>query len=51
MGREHEAHTREMKSTYKDLVVKPEWKKPLGRPRRRWYYIQLDHDEFVNWIQ
>jgi hypothetical protein len=26
----------EIRSTYKVLVVKPEGKKPFGRPRRRW---------------
>jgi hypothetical protein len=25
-----------MKNVYKMLVAKPEGKKPLGRPRRRW---------------
>jgi hypothetical protein len=24
------------RNTYKILVAKPEWKSPLGRPRRRW---------------
>jgi hypothetical protein len=26
----------EMRNAYKILVGKPEWKRPLGRPRRRW---------------
>jgi hypothetical protein len=26
----------EMKNSYKILVRKPEWKRPLGRQRRRW---------------
>jgi hypothetical protein len=26
----------ERKGVYRDLVGKPEGKKPLGRPRRRW---------------
>jgi hypothetical protein len=26
----------EIRSAYRDLVGKPEGKRPLGRPRRRW---------------
>jgi hypothetical protein len=26
----------EMRNSYDILVGKPEWKRPLGRPRRRW---------------
>jgi hypothetical protein len=26
----------EMRNSYKILVGKPEWKRPLGSPRRRW---------------
>jgi hypothetical protein len=30
------AHTGEERKVYKVLVGKPEGKRPLGRPRRRW---------------
>jgi hypothetical protein len=26
----------EMRNAYSVLVAKPEWKRPLGRPLRRW---------------
>jgi hypothetical protein len=29
----------EERKLYKVLVVKPEGKRPLGRPRRRWEYV------------
>jgi hypothetical protein len=32
----HVAHIREETKLYKVLVGKPEGKRPLGRPRRRW---------------
>ena len=32
----HVARTGERRGTYRVLVGKPEGKKPLGRPRRRW---------------
>jgi hypothetical protein len=32
----HVAHMGEEGKVYKVLVVKPEGKRPLGRPRRRW---------------
>jgi hypothetical protein len=32
----HVAHMREERKVYKVLVGKPEGKRPLGRPRRRW---------------
>jgi hypothetical protein len=32
----HIARMREERKVYKVLVVKPEGKRPLGRPRRRW---------------
>jgi len=40
---------------YRVLVGKPEGKRPLGRPRRRWVdNIRLDHQEvgcgYVDWI-
>jgi hypothetical protein len=56
----HAAHMGEERKLYKVLVGKPEGKRPLGRPRRRWedvirmglmeiglgdvYWIQLAHD-------
>ena len=41
--------------TYRFLVGKPEGKRPLGRPRRRWVdNIKMDLQEmgcgYVNWI-
>jgi hypothetical protein len=32
----HVAHTDNIRNAYKILVEKPEWKRTLGRPRRRW---------------
>jgi hypothetical protein len=32
----HVAHMGETRNSYKILAEKPEWKRPLGRPRRRW---------------
>jgi hypothetical protein len=33
----------EMRNAYRFLVGKPEGKRPLGRPRRRWVeYIKMD---------
>jgi hypothetical protein len=32
----HVARMRENRNTYRLLVGKPEGKRPLGRPRRRW---------------
>jgi hypothetical protein len=49
------ARTREIRNAYKILVGKPEGKRPLGRPRRRWEDImkidlrEIDLDG-VNWI-
>jgi hypothetical protein len=40
---------RERRSAYRNLVGKPEGKKPLGRPRRRWEdNIKMDFQE-VGW--
>jgi len=36
MWAEHLAHMGEMRSAYSVLVGKPEGKRPLGRPSRRW---------------
>jgi hypothetical protein len=46
----------EGRGVYKVLVGRPKWKRPLGRPRRRWEdNIRLDLREIgidgVNWIQ
>jgi len=35
---EHVARMRERRGVYKVSVGKPEGKRPLGRPRRRWEY-------------
>jgi hypothetical protein len=45
----------EKRNVYRLLVGKPEGKRPLGRPRRRWIYnIKMDHLEMglsvVDWI-
>jgi hypothetical protein len=38
----HVARIIEMINEYKLLVGKPEWKRPLGRPRGRWEDIRMD---------
>jgi hypothetical protein len=39
---------------YRVLVGKPEGKRPLGRPRRRWENIKVNHQEVecrgMDWI-
>jgi hypothetical protein len=45
----------ENRNAYRILMGKPEGKRPLGRPRRRWVdNIRMDHREIkwdgVNWI-
>jgi hypothetical protein len=44
----------EMRNAYKILVLKPEEKGPLGRPRNRWKYIKMYLKEIglegVDWI-
>jgi hypothetical protein len=45
----------EKRNTYRILVGKPEGKKPLGRPRRRWVdNIKIDRSEIgwdnMDWI-
>jgi hypothetical protein len=52
----HLARMGEEKKVYKVLVRKPEGKRPLGRPRRRWEdWIRVDRREIgwgsVDWIQ
>jgi hypothetical protein len=42
----HVARIDERRGVYRVLVVKPEGKRPLGRPRRRWEdNIKMDHRE------
>jgi hypothetical protein len=46
----------EGRGVYRVLVGRPEWKRPLGRPRRRWEdNIKMDLREIgidgANWIQ
>jgi hypothetical protein len=42
----HVAHMGETRGAYKVLVVKPEGKRPLGKPRHRWEdAIQMDFQE------
>jgi hypothetical protein len=40
---EHVAHMGEMRSAYKILVGKTEWKRPLGRLSHRW-------EDNIKWI-
>jgi hypothetical protein len=52
----HVARIREERKVYRVLVGKPEGKRPLGRPRRRWDDgIRMDVREIgwgsVEWIQ
>jgi hypothetical protein len=52
----HVAGMGEERKVYKVLVVKPEGKRPLGRPRRRWEDgIRMDFGEIglgcVDWIR
>ena len=52
---EHAAHMGESRSVYRIMVGKPEGKRPLGRPRRRWEdNIKMDLQEMrcevVDWI-
>jgi hypothetical protein len=51
----HVARMGENRNVYRSLVGKPEGKRPLGRPRRRWMYnIKIDLLEIglsvVDWI-
>ena len=51
----HVAHMGEERVVYRVLVGKPEGKRPLGRPRRRWVNnIRVDLQEvgcgYVDWI-
>jgi len=45
------AHIGDSRGVYRDMVRKPEGKKPLGRPRHRWEdNIKMDLQE-VGWIE
>jgi hypothetical protein len=47
---EHVARMGEKRSAYRILVVKPEGKRLLGRPRRRWEdNISMDRSE-IGWV-
>jgi hypothetical protein len=51
----HVARMGEVRGAYNILVGKPEWRRPLARPRRRWEdNIKMDLGEIgledVNWI-
>jgi len=52
----HVARTEERRDVYRFLVGKPEGKRPLGRPRRRWVdNIRMNFEEVGNggmgWIE
>ena len=48
---EHVALTGKRKGVYRVLVGKPERKRPVGRPRRRWEdNIKMDLQEVVCWV-
>jgi hypothetical protein len=52
----HVAHMGEVRGVYNILVGRPEGRRPLGRPRRRWEdNIKMDFREIgfgdVDWIQ
>jgi len=52
----HVARMGERRGEYRVLVVKPEGKKPLGKPRRRWKdNIKMDFQEVgcgdMDWIE
>jgi len=50
----HVARMGEERGVYRVLVGKPEGKRPLGRPRRRWVDIRMDLQEvgcgYMDWI-
>jgi len=51
----HVAHMGERRCVYRVLVGKPDGKRPLGRPRRRWEDIKMDLPEVrcggMDWIE
>jgi len=50
----HVARMDEERGVYRVLLGKPEGKRPLGRPRRRWVDIRMDLQEvgcvYMDWI-
>jgi len=50
----HVARMGEESGLYRVLVGKPEGKRPLGRPRRRWVGIRMDLQEvgcgYMDWF-
>jgi hypothetical protein len=45
----HVARMGDKRNAYRILVGKPEGKRPLGRPRRRWVdNIKIDRDSFLS---
>jgi hypothetical protein len=49
---EHVARMAEKRNAYKILVGKPEGKRSLGRPRRRWVNnIKMNHRDWVGWYE
>ena len=50
----HVARMGEERGVYRALVGKPEGRRPLGRPRRRWVDIRMDLQEvgcgYMDWI-
>jgi hypothetical protein len=47
----HVARTAERKDVYRILVGRPDGRRPLGRPRRRWEHIKMDLLDGMDWIQ
>jgi hypothetical protein len=48
----HVARMGEGRGVYRDLVEKPEGKRPLGRPRRRWEdNVRMDLQEVGSWCE
>jgi hypothetical protein len=51
----HAARMGEERGAYRILVGRPEGRRPLGRPRRRWQDIKTDLQEVgcwgMNWIE
>jgi hypothetical protein len=45
----HVARMGEERGAYRVLVRRPEGRRPLGRPRRRWVDIKMDLQE-VRWV-
>ena len=51
----HVAYMGEERGVYKVLLGKPEGRRPLGRPRRRWVDIRMDLQEvgcgYMDWTR